>query len=276
MNLERLKYIWDYPEGIQLLLIVLILLLLFSTVLFITLIVVSRIRKKQKNSRQRRYANHIEETLFAIAFDNRTLKDLKKEKNFIRRWNKKKYKQQFLRELIKLHRLYGGEIAIKLQHFYQSSGLMQLSYEKIRSNKWYLKCDGIQELSELEIKKSAPVIRKYTTSENDTLKMVAIIEFLHLVGLEGLSLLKDYDQPLNDWIQLNLLESIKEKQIEQVPDFGYLLTVQNTSVVTFGLRLISLFHQNQHIPQILSLENHSSRHIRLQAQRSLRDLVYQH
>lgn len=151
---------------------------------------------------------------------------------------------------------------------------MTLSYGKIRHRKWYLKCEGIQELSELEINKAAPVILKHTNSENETLKMVALTEFLHLRGLEGLYLLKHYDKPLNDWIQLNLLESIKEKQVSDVPDFGYLLQSPNPSLVIFGLRLISLFQQNQHLDQVHILATTSSRKVQLQAHQSFKDLTH--
>lgn len=274
MQFDQLQDIFNNLSKIELLLLTLILLFLFGIVLFVMLIGFSRFQKNRKNEIERRNAKHIEDTLFAIAFDNQTLEELKQKKDFKKKWRKKLYRQQFLAELIKLHRLYGGEIALKLQQFYRFSGLLHLSYEKIRSQKWYLKCDGIQELSEMEIKRAAPIIRKYTTSENDTLKMVAIIEFLHLFGLEGITLLKDYDQPLNDWIQLNLLESIKEKQIEHVPDFGYLLESQNPSVIVFGLRLITLFQQHKYLKQVQDLEAHSSRKIRLQAQRSLKSFGY--
>ena len=151
---------------------------------------------------------------------------------------------------------------------------MHLSYEKIRNRNWYLKCEGIQELSEMEIQKAASIIFKLTLSENETLKMVALTEFLHLKGLEGLYLLKNYDQPLNDWIQLNLLESIKEKQINEVPDFGYLLQSKNSSLVVFGLRLISLFQQNQHLETISALKESSLRKVRLEAQRTFKDLSF--
>lgn len=151
---------------------------------------------------------------------------------------------------------------------------MHLSYEKIRNRKWYLKCEGIQELSEMEIQKAASIIFKLTLSENETLKMVALTEFLHLKGLEGLYLLKNYDKPLNDWIQLNLLESIKEKQINEVPDFGYLLQSKNSSLVVFGLRLISLFQQNQHLEAISALKESSLRKVRLEAQRTFEGLSF--
>ncbi|MEG9328443.1 hypothetical protein V6B16_10905 [Salinimicrobium catena] len=250
--------------------------LFFVSILFsLSLIIIRRDHSRKKKKFKENYSKHVEEHLFSIAFDNRTLEELQQEKLFKKYWKRRSYKRLFLKELIKLHRLYGGEIAVKLQQFYTHSGLIQLSYYKIRHRKWYLKCEGIQELSELEINKAAGVIFKYTRSENETLKMVALIEFLHLKGLEGLYLLKNYKNPLNDWIQLNLLESIKEKQMNKVPDFGYLLASKNPSLVIFGMRLMVLFQQSQHLEAIQNLVNSPYRKVQLEARNSLFALSFE-
>lgn len=137
-----------------------------------------------------------------------------------------------------------------------------------------MKCEGIQELSEMGIKKAAPIIREHTNSRFETLKMVAIIEVLHLKGLKGLELLKDYNEPLNDWIQLNLLDSIRKSQYEEeVPDFGYLLNENNDSLIIFGMRLISFFNQTQHLEEIQKLLNSPSRKIKTQAEKSVNRLL---
>lgn len=252
-------------ESIEIFLITLILLFTLSIILFISLVITSRLKKLRKEIYLRKNTAHINKTLFAIAFDGATLKDFKDDPLFKRNWRRKLYLEQFLTELIKLHRLYGGEIALNLRKSYIDLRLIQLSYSKIRSRKWEVKCAGIQELGEMEIKKAVPVILEYTRSSNNTLKMVALIEVIHLSGLKGLSLLEDYKEPLNDWIQLNLLESIKEANISEVPDFGYLLKSANDTIVVFGLRLITLFHQSHHLLTAQSLQNTSSRKVNMQA-----------
>ncbi len=271
--MERLKNEIPHLSHAEWFLVICILLIVLTIIFFLGTTIYLRLRKKRRKTLSQRYAQHIEKMLFSIAFDQATMTDLRKDKDFNRRWNKKVYRGQFLEELIKLHRLYGGDIALKLQEFYRISGLLKLSYNKIRNRKWYLKCEGIQELSEMEIRKAAPVILEHTKSQNDTLKMVALIEVLHLQGLKGLSLLTDYKEPINDWIQLNLLESIKEAQTTEVPEFGFLLTSSNQSLVIFGLRLVSLFHQNQYLDQVKDLQLSSSRPVKLQAQRTLEKLV---
>ncbi|MBZ9729439.1 hypothetical protein LB467_07040 [Salegentibacter sp. JZCK2] len=263
-----MKSLWKYfvdLQDIEMFLIACILLFSLSIILFIGLIITSRLKKIRKEIYRKKNTAHINETLFAIAFDGATPKDFNDDPLFKRNWRRKLYKRQFLKELIKLHRLYGGEIAHKLRQCYTDFRLIQLSYSKIRSRRWEVKCAGIQELGEMEIKKAVPVILEYTRSRNDTLKMVALIEVIHLSGLKGLSLLEDYTEPLNDWIQLNLLESIKEANISEVPDFDYLLKSTNDTIVVFGLRLVTLFHQSHHIKTVQSLQNSPSRKINTQA-----------
>lgn len=271
--MDRLKNeILSFSTG-EWLLVICIALILLSIVFFLMTTIYLRMNKLRRKTLNQKYAQHIEKMLFSIAFDQATMTDLRGDKDFNRRWKKKVYRDQFLEELIKLHRLYGGDIALKLQEFYRISGLLKLSYNKIRTRKWYLKCEGIQELSEMEIKKAAPIILEHTKSQNETLKMVALIEVLHLQGLKGISLLRDYKEPINDWIQLNLLESIKEAQTTEVPEFGFLLKSSNQSLVIFGLRLVSLFHQNQYLGQVKDLQLSSSRQVKIQAERTLEKLV---
>lgn len=261
-------------DGLELIVISCILLFLFSIFIFLSITIYSRLSKRRKNKIVKQYTKHIEKTLFLIAFDGLTMTDLSQKNDFNKRWKKRWYRDQFLKDLIKLRRVYGGEISKKLQEFYRTSGLMKLSYKKIRSNKWYMKCEGIQELSEMGIKKAAPIILEHTKSRFDTLKMVALIEVLHLKGIKGLELLKDYNEPLNDWIQLNLLDSIRESQFnEEVPDFGYLLSANNESLIVFGMRLISFFNQSQHLEEIQKLTDSPSKKIRVQAERSAKKLL---
>lgn len=272
--MAKVNFYTEQISTTEWLLIICIALFLLAILSFLTATIYIRLKKKRRNKLSLRYAEHIEKMLFSVAFDQATMTILREDKAFNQRWKKKAYRDQFLAELIKLHRLYGGDIALKLQEFYRSSGLMKLSYNKIRSGKWYLKCEGIQELSEMEIKKAVPIILDHTTAQNETLKMVALIEVLHLQGLKGgLSLLKDYQEPINDWIQLNLLESVKEAQTSEVPDFKFLLESSNQSLVIFGLRLVSLFQQNQYMEQVQDLQNAASRQVRLQAEKTMIKLL---
>lgn len=271
--MERVKELISYFPGIELIIMACILLFIFSIFIFLSLTILSRRRKKRRARIAKLFIKHIEKTLFLVAFDGLSFDDLKQRQVFNKKWKKKRYRGQFLKELIKLRRVYDGEIGKNLQEFYRASGLLKLSYEKIRSSKWYMKCEGIQELSEMGIKKAAPIIQEHTKSGNDTLKMVALIEVIHLKGIKGLELLKEYDEPLNDWIQLNLLDSIRESEDKgEIPDFGYLLEAKNESLIVFGMRLISIFNQSQHYEAIQNFLDSPSRKIKMQAELTLKQI----
>lgn len=257
---------------LDLLVLICILVLLLASVIFIILTLLSRNRKIRRDIFLTRNTAHIDATLFSVAFDGKRIRDFKQDPEFSRNWKRRIYREQFLAKLIKLHQLYGGEIALNLQKCYKESGLIQLSFEKIRSRRWHLKCAGIQELSEMEVKKAIPIIREHTRSKNPTVKMVALIEVIHLKGLKGLWLLKDYEDTLDDWIQLNLLESIKAANTADVPDFGFLLKAKNDSIVVFGLRLLSMFHQSQHLKVVRSLTKSPSRQISREAAKTFEKL----
>ena len=249
-----------------------ILILLLAIALFIILSLLNRNKKIRRDTYLKRNIAHIDTTLFSVAFDGKSIKEFSNDPEFVRNWKRRIYREQFLTELIKLHQLYGGEIALNLQRCYKESGLIQLSFEKIRNRKWHLKCAGIQELSEMEVKKAIPIIQEHTKSKHQTVKMVALIEVIHLKGLKGLWLLKDYQEPLDNWIQLNLLESIKAANIAEVPDFGFLLKAKNESIVVFGLRLLSLFHQSQHLKAVKRLIKSESRQVSQEAKKTFDEL----
>ncbi len=268
-----MEYLPEIELGeLDLLVLSCILVLLLGIATFIILALLSRNKKIRRENYLSKNTAHIDATLFSVAFDGKSIKDFRSEPEFIRNWKRRIYREQFLTELIKLHQLYGGEIALNLQRCYKESGLIQLSFEKIRSRKWHLKCAGIQELSEMEVKKAIPIIQEHTKSDHPTVKMVALIEVVHLKGLKGLWLLKDYQAPLDNWIQLNLLESIKAANIADVPDFGFLLKARNESIVVFGLRLLSLFHQSQHLKAVKRLIKSDSRQVSQEAKRTFEEL----
>lgn len=267
---------WTYIQeksGIEIFLLTNILLFTLAIMLFIILVMSSRRKKIRIEIYNRKNTKYIEKCLFSIAFDSRDFAQIRQEPEFEKNWNRKHFKNRFLEELIKLHRLFTGKSQRNLKQFYTSSGLMKLSFKKIRSRKWPEKCAGIQELSEMQIKKAIPIIQKHTSSKIETLKMVSLTELLNLKGLKGLRILEDYEEYLNDWIQLNLLEFIKKNDVSEVPDFGYLLKSKNDSIVIFGLRLLNLFHQNQHLYAVKQLMETSSAQIRKQAKNSFEELT---
>lgn len=270
-----MKDFWDEILEFQvteMFLISFILLLIFSTTLFIVLTFASRIINLKKEIYRKRKNAHIDKILFAVAFNGAGFGDFKNDQIFKRNWRKQLYREQFLFELIKLHRLYDGEAARNLRQCYLEFKLVQLSYSKLKSRKWEIKCAGIKELGEMKVKEAVPALLEHTEAKNNTLKMVALIEVIHLSGLEGLWLLESYKEPLNDWIQLNLLEFIKEAVITEVPDFGYLLKSPNETTVVFGLRLITLFNQSHHLPAVQELRRSSSRKTAVQAKTAYHQL----
>ncbi|HET8752726.1 MAG TPA: hypothetical protein VFM59_00055 [Salinimicrobium sp.] len=258
--------------GIEIFLLTNILLFALATTVFIFLIMSSRRKKIRIEIYNRKNTKYIEKCLFSVAFDGKNFEDIRQQPEFEKNWQRKHFKNRFLEELIKLHRLFEGENEKNLKKFYVSSGLMQLSFKKIRSNNWAEKCAGIHELSEMGIKKAIPVIQEHTTSKNETLRMVSLTEFLNLKGFQGLHIFENYEEYLNDWMQLNLLETIRKNKISEAPDFGHLLESRNESIVIFGLRLITTFHQDDHFSDIKQLQQSASAKIRKQATITLAEL----
>ena len=151
---------------------------------------------------------------------------------------------------------------------------MRLSYDKLKSNALNIQCEGIRELSEMNIKEAYSHILQFVWHKNTTLKLEALIGMIRLKGLNGLIAITDYPEPIHDWMQLNLLYEINNFYKTSNSDFTYFLTSANESLVVFGLRLIEVFNQSRDMDTIKKIyDSVNSNKIRNQAKRTLAKLA---
>lgn len=268
---------WDAYTGKQWVEGFLVISVALFTLIVITLFiltVISRLKNIRKEKRKVIYAPVINQLLSAVLFEDKTYKDIKEEELYVKHLRKKLFRYQLLKSIVKLYKNYSGAYAEKLQNFYIESTLIRLSFQKLRNRRWYIKCFGINELSDMNIKKMYPVILELTKAKQNPLKIVALIAIINLKGMGALQILSYYEDHLNDWIQLNLLEAIKKSDRDDVPDFGYLLSAKNPSIIVLGLRLIAYFNQAQHLQTVHNFQqNMYSEYIKRQAKKTLEDLA---
>jgi len=162
---------------------------------------------------------------------------------------------------------------MKLEEFYRRTGLINLSFKKLQSRRWNHKCEGIRELSQMNVQEAFNDIQKCIRYNHSTLTLEALIGVIQLKGLEGLNVLHDFNEPINDWVQLNILYEIKNASHTSETNFSDFLSSTNESVVVLGLRLIEVFNQNQNADLIREmLESNNSQSIKNQARKTLSKL----
>lgn len=175
---------------------------------------------------------------------------------------KKRVRRQILiDEIVRLKTDLSGEVLGLLNNLYRSLNLTRDSLLKLKKNRWDLKAKGFKELSIMEINEAIPVIEKYTTSRNSTLKAEAFLALVKLKKDDPLYFLNAKGIVLTRWDQLNLHVSIHNSGIE-IPEFGRWLDSANESVLIFALKMTAIYKQFDAAPKIACLLNHSNAEVR--------------
>ena len=234
--------------------------LTFSIYLFIAaslilylVIVASRNGKIKRERLSKEYSTIIDKIMSAVIFEDVPFGEVKKDKNFLVLFDTSFFREVLTESLINLHKNYEGVYAQKLEQFYKDSGLIKDSFKKLKSLKWEVKCKGITELAEFNINEAFDQIIVYSKARKKTLKIVAINAAIKLEGTESIKYLVEHSDPIDDWMQLNIIGAFKKHDIGDTEGIEHLLESQNMTVVTLGLKLIKELKLSQKVPHVAQL-----------------------
>ena len=234
--------------------------LTFSIYLFVAaslilylVIVASRNGKIKRERLRKEYSTIIDKIMSAVIFEDVPFAEVKKDKNFLVLFDTSFFREVLTESLINLHKNYEGVYAQKLEHFYKDSGLIKDSFKKLKSLKWEVKCKGITELAEFNINEAFDQIIVYSKARKKTLKIVALNAAIKLEGAESIKYLVEHSDPIDDWMQLNIIGAFKKHDIGDTEGIEHLLESQNMTVVTLGLKLIKELKLSQKVPYVAQL-----------------------
>lgn len=247
--------------------------LLIAAILFI-LIIAIRSEKIERRKRHILYEAVVEKIFMLVVFENRNYNFFTSNPEYTSYLSIKNFRKQMLKSIINLHQNYDGVYAKKLETFYFESGLIKTSLSKMKSNKWQVVCSGIQELAEMNVTKAFPALVKISKSKNKEVKIIAIKACAKLNGNKGIVHLTDHKDPIDLWTQVNIIGAFKRNYVEDNEDTEKLLTSQNTTVVSLGLKIIQTLELASKVPYITHLIEHAPNDaIKLEAQDVLRFLI---
>ncbi|WP_294959827.1 hypothetical protein [uncultured Flavobacterium sp.] len=255
--------------------------LTFSIYLFVVasfilylIIVASRSSKIKKERLSKEYGAAIDKVLSAVIFEDVPYAEIIKDKNFQVLFDTSFFREVLMDSLINLHKNYEGVYAQKLEQFYKDSSLVKVSFRKLKSLKWEVKCKGITELAEFNIKEAFAKTIVYSKARNKTLKIVALNACIKLQGAKSIKYLVDHSDPIDDWMQLNIIGAFKKHDLGDREGIEHLLESQNTTVITLGLKLIKELKLTQKVPHVAQLAAHSTNTIiKYEAQSILQTLT---
>lgn len=255
--------------------------LTFSIYLFVAasfilylIIVGSRNSKIKKERLSKEYSTTIDKIMSAVIFENVPFSEIKEDKNFLVLFDTSFFREVLTESLINLHKNYEGIYAQKLEQFYKDSGLIKSSFRKLKSLKWEVKCKGITELAEFNIKEAFDQIIVFSKARKKTLKIVALNAAIKLEGTESIKYLVDHSDPIDDWMQLNIIGAFKKHDIGDTVGIEHLLESQNMTVVTLGLKLIKELKLSQKVSHVAQLASQTTNTIiKYEAQSILQTLT---
>jgi hypothetical protein len=182
----------------------------------------------------------------------------------------KKARRQFtINQLIDVKKNLTGKVSDSIVHLYEHSGLKRDSLRKFKSNKWYKKVKGINELYMMDQQDMLDSIYKYTNSHNEYIRMEAQTAMIHFYGFEGLKFLDIVTHPISEWEQLKLLEQLKTLDFEEMDNLHQWVKSPNFTVVVFALRLAAVYQQYHVHDDIVGCLEHENEKVRAQAATTL-------
>ncbi|MDP5202060.1 hypothetical protein [Flavobacterium sp. DG2-3] len=234
--------------------------LTFSIYLFVAasfilylIIVASRNSKIKKERLRKEYSEMIDKVMSAVIFEDVSFSKIKEDKNFLVLFDTSFFREVLTESLINLHKNYEGVYAQKLEQFYKDSHLIKVSFRKLKSLKWEVKCQGITELAEFNIKEAFVPIIACSKARKKTLKIVALNAAIKLEGTRSVRYLVEHSDPIDDWMQLNIIGAFKKHDVGDTEGIEHLLESQNTTVITLGLKLIKELKLSQKVPHVAQL-----------------------
>ncbi len=242
-------------------------------IFFLVLLAISRLKKIKDRKQLEKYTAVIDRLFYAVLFGNSPVHNILEAEKYRSIFKDKKFREMLIQNVTQLHLNYTGPSRLKLEDFYRKSGLINISYEKLKSKHWDKKCEGIRELSRLNVKEAFYDMYMCMWHPHDTLKLEALLGLIRLEGVDGLGIIHDYPDTINDWIQVNLLYEIDKADFKAQKSFTDLLNSKNDSVVVLGLRLSAKFNHIENVALIRELKLSSlSENIRTAADLALQKL----
>lgn len=251
-------YAANDEESVAFFLIVMILVFTAMSLLFLALLFISKLAEIRRNKNRALYQPVVEQALLGILFENRSIGSVRSDADYRKLSRKRFFRALLIENTLSLHSSFAGDYQQRLEQFYRESGLDEISFRKLRSMRWHIRCEGVNELSRMQVSEAFPKIRQLSYARNNTLKLEAMVGIIRLQGAAGLLLLADHTEPVNDWIQLNIISVVKNAAYPEVPDFGSFLESANESVVVLGIRLVTTFGQMQHFARVREIVSTST------------------
>lgn len=229
--------------------------ILVVAALFLGCTFIQRWRKLRYRALKARYQYLIDKLLFNYIFKEQHIHDVLKVLTHSTVPSRRLFQKVAIKSIVSLHQNYSGEYQRKLEEFYIKSGLVEYSKERLKSRKWVQVVEGIRDLSNLNVPQILGDIEELTTNRNELIRTEAIVGLIRLKGARALDSFSKMDLYLNDWVQSNILFTLKKHSPMEPENIGELFSSTNVSVQFLAVRIIDMYQSSSH--QAILLETYN-------------------
>lgn len=198
--------------------------------------------------------------------------ELSLDQNFMASSGNSSFRNLFLQKLVDSEKKFSGSAKIKIKNLFKEYHLQQEAAKKLDQKKPYLIAGGIQELTVMEVKESLPRISSFLSHPSPQVYQEAQYAMVSFKGFEGLYFLNTATEKISEWQQLRLLlsiTSIPENSGEAIESW---LRSSNGTVIIFTLKLLRKFQMLPFYSIVVTLLEHSSVEVRVQAVQTILSL----
>ncbi len=154
--------------------------------------------------------------------------------------------------LMEFQKSFRGDADRQIIELYQEMDLGKISYDKTFALFFYRQIQGIHELANLHPYHATEMIASRLNDPDDIVRTESQICYPHVNKKSPFEFLSILEMPFSEWAQLNIYYYIKIHEMP-VPSFDKWLGSVHINVVNFSLLMITLFQQQEHSQQVISM-----------------------
>jgi hypothetical protein len=185
---------------------------------------------------------------------------------------KKYHRLLALDELLICKKYLKGHAMKMVVQLYEQLQLRKETDQKLKSAIWSRVVRGIQEIYVFDQYDAIEQLYAFADDDNPYIRSEAQFGVVNLQGFEALRFLKQINNSLSDWDQINLLHQLtlfEPRPLTEMPEW---LALENKSVVVFTLKLLEAYPAEQYYEQVEACLQDSDERVQKQAKRCLAKL----
>lgn len=245
----------------------------FAIVVVMTAALLNKIRIQVRKREQitSKYQEEYEQLLITYLFsspeENETFSTEQKEiVEFFKTVVTDSFKRKILiGSLLKLKNDISGEMADSIDLLYVHIGLIDYTFENLRSRRWHLIAKGIRELTQFNVTKAQQVVLNNINHPRREVRKEMLLYLVQLFRYKGLNFLDTLTMQMSEWDQIQLLEALGRINTHETFEINHWLKSHNDSVILFSLRMAKIFNLFEIKEELLELLHHPNQKIREEA-----------